>query len=589
MAINEDFLRELRSRADIISVVSPYINLKRRGKTYVGLCPFHGEKTPSFTVYPENNSFYCFGCGAGGTAVTFVSRIENLDFTDAVKSLAGKFGLTMPEDGYDDTLSKRRGRILSANREAAKFYHAELLNERGKTALDYLLNRGLTIQTIRHFGMGYAPDGWTPLTDHLKMNGFSDTELFEANLARRSDKNNRTSYYDNFRNRVMVPIIDRNGSVIAFGGRVLDDSKPKYINTSDTLVYKKSRELFALNYAKSSLEDGKIILAEGYMDVITLHQAGFTNAVAGLGTALTSEQALLLSRYAKEVIISYDADEAGQKAVRRAIPILTDAGLRVRVLRLTGGKDPDEIIKNHGRERFKSLIDGAANDIEYKILSERDKFDLQSSDGKLGFLRAAIGVLASAQDAVERDLYASRLAEEFSVGKSAVLIQIDEARKKLEKQQKHDRLNRLQRAAEAMGVAPNQPVRVSTRAVKAESTLLSILLNNPDFFKRIDGSVEDTDFSDEFHGRLFKSLAERIAAGQSVEPDMLGAGFSSDEMSRLIKLNIDGSQFPGSAEECADCIKIIKEEKMGGEKVVPSELPDDEWAKGFQLKGNKYT
>ena len=589
MALSEDFLQELRSRADIVSVVSPYINLKRRGKTFVGLCPFHGEKTPSFTVYPENNSFYCFGCGAGGTAVTFISRIENLDYIDAVKSLAGKFGLAMPEDGYDDTLSRRRGRILAANREAAKFYHTELLSERGRPALDYLLKRGLTMQTIRHFGMGYAPDNWTPLLDHLKNNGFRETELFEANLVRRSDRNNRTSYYDNFRNRVMVPIIDRNGSVIAFGGRVLDDSKPKYINTSDTLVYKKSHELFALNYAKSSLEDGRILLAEGYMDVITLHQAGFTNAVAGLGTALTNEQALLLSRYAREVIVSYDADEAGQKAVRRAIPILSDVGLKVRVLKLTGGKDPDEIIKNHGRERFKSLIDGAANDIEYKILSERDKYDVQTSDGKLSFLRAAIGVLAAANDAVERDLYASRLSEEFSVNKEAVLIQIDEARKKLERQQKHDRLNSLRRTAETMGVVQDHAFRVSTRAAKAEQTLLSILLNNPDFFRKIDSMISVGDFSDEFCGRLLKMLAERVAAGQSIEPEMLDAGFSADEMSRLVKLQIDGSKFPSSADECADCIKIIKEEKMGGEKVNPSDLTDDEWASRLKAKGNKFT
>jgi DNA primase len=582
MALNEDFLLELRERADIVSVVSPYVNLKRSSKTYVGLCPFHSEKTPSFNVYPENNSFYCFGCGAGGSVITFVCRIENLDYIDAVKSLARKFGLNMPEDGYDDTLSRRRGRILSANREAARFYHSELLGERGRAALDYLLNRGLTMQTIRRFGLGYAPNGWTPLLDHLSQSGYTEAELIEANLVRKSEKNGKTSYFDNFRHRVMVPIIDIRGGVIAFGGRVLDDSKPKYINTSDTLVYKKSRELFALNYAKNSLEDGRLILAEGYMDVIALHQAGFTNSVAGLGTALTSEQAQLLARYAKEIILSYDSDEAGQKAVRRAIPILSGAGLKVKVLKLSGGKDPDEIIKNHGRERFKSLIDGAANDIEYKMLAEREKFDVGTDDGKLSFLKAAVNVLASADGAIEREIYASRLADEFSVNKSSILLQVDEARKRLDRQKKRDRLNSLNKTARSMGIPPDIPSAVSVNAAKSEMTLLSILLNNPDFFIKISGSVSAEDFSDELHGRLFKVLMERAASNKSIELDLLNAYFTPNEMSRIVRLNNDGARQAASLGICFDCIKIIKEEKMGVEKVNPAELSDEDFNNLFK-------
>ena len=264
MRLSDSFLEELRSRVDIESVISPYVNLRRRGKNLVGLCPFHNEKTPSFTVYPENDSFYCFGCGVGGDVITFVRRIENLDYLEAVRMLADRAGMALPEDGFDDSMAKRRTAVLEANRAAAKFFHAELMSERGREALDYFLGRGLTIETIRHFGLGYAPDDWRALKNHLNQKGFDDTLLESANLLRRSEKNGKVNYYDNFRNRIMFPIIEPRGNVIAFGGRVMDDSKPKYINTSDTLVYKKSNGVFALNFAKNG-NDGKLIVAEGYM------------------------------------------------------------------------------------------------------------------------------------------------------------------------------------------------------------------------------------------------------------------------------------------------------------------------------------
>ena len=295
MRISERFIQELQDKIDIEQVISSSITLKRRGKTLVGLCPFHNEKTPSFTVYPESRSFYCFGCGAGGDVISFVRRMENLDYVEAVKAVAQMAGMSMPEDGYDDTLSKQRMRLLEANREAARFFNACLMDPKNRSALEYFLSRGLSMNTIRRFGLGYAPNDWRELINHLKAKGFTEHELVLANLARRSDKNGRANYYDNFRNRVMFPIIDLRGNVIAFGGRVMDDSKPKYINTSDTLVYKKSNGVFALNFAKNA-NDNKLILVEGYMDVIALHQAGFTNAIACLGTAFTNEQANLLSR-----------------------------------------------------------------------------------------------------------------------------------------------------------------------------------------------------------------------------------------------------------------------------------------------------
>ena len=379
---SDEFLNELRMRCDIEQVISPYVNLKRRGKNLVGLCPFHNEKTPSFTVYPDSQSFYCFGCGAGGEAIGFIRRAENLDFTEAVRYLCDKSGMVMPSDGYDDSLSKKRKRMYEINREAAKFYNSCLFTEIGREGLEYYKSRGYKKSTITRFGLGYAPNEWRALLTHMRGLGYSYEELYEANLANKSDKDGKISYYDSFRNRVMVPIIDVRGNVVAFGGRVLDDSKPKYINTSDTLVYKKSLGVFGLNFAKNTTEK-TLILVEGYMDAISLHQAGFTNVIACLGTALTSEMAHLLSRYADEIILSYDADEAGQKATQRAIGILGSIGMKLRVVHLSGGKDPDEILRKYGPERFRSLIDGAANDIEFELLKARDGLDLATSDGKM--------------------------------------------------------------------------------------------------------------------------------------------------------------------------------------------------------------
>ena len=367
MRISDEFLFELRQRCDIEDVVSGYVQLKRRGKNLVGLCPFHNEKTPSFTLYPENGSFYCFGCGAGGEVVSFIRRAENLDFTEAVRFLCDRVGMTMPSDGFDDSLAQKRKRIYEMNREAARFFRECLLGEKGKAALQYYLNRGYTKKTITRFGLGYAPDEWRALITHLREKGYSYEDAYEANLAQKSEKNGKVSFYDNFRNRVIVPIIDARGNVVAFGGRVLDDSKPKYINTSDTPVYKKSLGVFGLNFAKNS-QERSLILVEGYMDAIALHQAGFTNSIACLGTALAGEMAHLLSRYADEILLAYDNDEAGHKATERAIGVFSSIGMKIRVIRLSGGKDPDEILKKFGAEKMRSLIEGAENDIEFALL-----------------------------------------------------------------------------------------------------------------------------------------------------------------------------------------------------------------------------
>ena len=581
MRLSDSFLEQLRANTDIESVISPYVNLRRRGKNLVGLCPFHNEKTPSFTVYPENGSFYCFGCGVGGDVITFVRRMENLDYMEAVKQLADRAGMALPEDGYDDTLAKKRTAVLAANRAAAKFFHSQLFTDRGRHALNYFLDRGLTMETIRHFGLGFAPDDWRTLKNHLNEQGFDDILLESANLLRRSDKNGKVSYYDNFRNRVMFPIIDPRGNVIAFGGRVLDDSKPKYINTSDTLVYKKSNGVFALNFAKNG-NDGKLIIAEGYMDVIALHQAGFTNAVACLGTALTKEQANLLSRYANEIILSYDADEAGQKATARALGIFGTTGMEIKVLRLTGGKDPDEIIKKYGAQRFRDIINGAANDTEYRLLRARQGIDLSTDDGKVKYLSAATEVLAGVPSPVEVDVYASRLANELGVDKLAIESQVKYKREGLRKRRMAQR-EQDQKRLLINGQNTKNPERSQhLRAAKAEETLIASLMRNPDFYNKLKDELSADYFVTALNRRIFSVILSRLDEGGNTEPYFLSSEFTPDEMDEVERICRSAAQLSNTVEECADCIKILKEEKNKPESIKASELSDDDFAKLFR-------
>lgn len=581
MRLSDAFLEQLRANTDIESVISPYVNLRRRGKNLVGLCPFHNEKTPSFTVYPENGSFYCFGCGVGGDVITFVRRMENLDYMEAVKQLADRAGMALPEDGYDDTLAKKRTAVLAANRAAAKFFHAQLYTEQGRQALDYFLDRGLAPETIRHFGLGFVPNDWRALKRHLNEQGFDDVLLESANLLRRSDKNGKVSYYDNFRNRVMFPIIDPRGNVIAFGGRVLDDSKPKYINTSDTLVYKKSNGVFALNFAKNG-NDGKLIIAEGYMDVIALHQAGFTNAVACLGTALTKEQANLLSRYADTIILSYDADEAGQKATARALGIFGTTGMEIKVLHLEGGKDPDEIIKNYGAQRFQAIIDGAANDTEYRLLKARQGIDLATDDGKVKYLSAAAEILAEIGSPVEVDVYASRLAHELGVDKLAIQSQVKYKREGLKKRRAVKREQEQTRLL-INGQNTKNPERAQhLRAAKAEETLIASLMRNPDFYNKLKDGLSADYFVTALNRRIFSVVLSRLEEGGNTEPYFLSSEFTPDEMDEVERIFRSAAQLSNTVDECADCIKILKEEKNKPETVKASELSDEDFAKLFR-------
>lgn len=570
--IREEFLNTLRDRLDIEEFISGYVHLKRAGRLSKGLCPFHSEKTPSFTVYPDNQSFYCFGCGKGGDIITFTRDIENLDYLDAVRFLADRAGLQMPDEEYDDTLSKKRKRMYEINKEAARFFYKELMSEKGSVCLGYWTQqRGLTLKTIKHFGLGYAPDDWHALHYYMRGLHYSDQELFEANLLRRSEKDGKVFYYDNFRNRAMVPIIDLRGNVIAFGGRVLDDSKPKYVNTSDTLIYKKSSALFALNFAKGSGTD-QLILCEGYLDVITLHQAGFTNAVAGLGTALTDEQVRLIARYCREVVLSYDNDDAGREATHRALQKFEQTDLTVRSLTMEGGKDPDEIIKKFGADRFRSMLDGASNETEYRLKEQQMKFDLTTDDGKVRYIEAAAFILAALAPA-ERYVYTSRVAEETGVSREAIESQVARAVRRKRSRREQADFTELTRS-----LAKQDPSHgsVSQKVLHAEETILASLLRNPDYLNKIGDRLEAEDFSTEFGQKAYSVISGRIREGKGVESYILSQYFDPDEMGQLSKIQNAGVPFSGTLSELGDCIAVLKHREehksSGGGDISDEEL-----------------
>lgn len=478
--IPQEYVQEVARRNDIEELIGQYVQLRRRGRTLTGLCPFHNEKTPSFTVYPDTQSFYCFGCGAAGDAITFVRKINNLGYVEAVKQLAARAGMPMPEE--DDKESRRRSRMLEMNRCAARYFY-EQLNARTPQAEEarryWREKRGLSDGAIRRFGLGYAPDEFGGLLHYLRRRGFSESEIEEGGLAKRSAKGN---LYDLFRHRVMVPIIDVRGNIIAFGGRVMDDSKPKYINSPETLVYKKSRTLFALNLAKKSASK-RFILCEGYMDVISMHEAGFDTAVCACGTALTPEQVKLLSEYAEEAVLSYDSDEAGQKATARSLALFANTPIKVSVLSIPGAKDPDEFIRHYGKDRFEMILNGAANPTEFRLAKSKTKYDLRTDDGRLEYIREAIDILASGSvSPTARDVYAGRIAGETGVAKQAILSQMEGAIKGAARRAR--RKEQQDMAAQGNGADIRVPYdrggQEAMGAAAAARQLVAAMLQDPD-------------------------------------------------------------------------------------------------------------
>lgn len=572
MALSEDFLYQLRLGNPIEDVFSSYTSLKKHGSTSKCLCPFHSEKTPSCTVYSDTQSFYCFGCGAGGDVISFIKRIENLSYIEAVRFLAERAGISMPEnDGRSDESARKKARTYEINREAAKFFFKYLLSGPDKRGLEYFKERKLTPQTIKKYGLGYAPDDWHVLRDHLRSLGYRDEELITADVCKYSDK----GAYDNFRGRVMFPIIDLRGNVIAFGGRIIGDKKgPKYVNTADTPVFKKSRNLFSLNHAKNS-SSKRLILAEGYMDVISINQAGFENVVATLGTALTPEQARLMSQYASEIIISYDSDEAGQTATRRAINLLSAAGLNTKILKIPDAKDPDEYIKKFGSTRFRLLLDGADDAVSFELEKCKDGLDLNAENDKYTYLKKAVSVLASLEDALQRDVYISRISRDAGININVLNEQVAhavKAKKNIKQKLEWESTKRSLTKKDEI----NPEAAIFSSQSKAEEFIILYLMKNPDRLNDITAKIKPEEFVTEFNKRVYLAVADAVGSSAEFSLSLLSETFSDAEMGRISGMAARNRDITINENTLNDCINVLKKFDRNSVFAKDSEISDDD-------------
>lgn len=567
----DSFLNELKYRCDIEQTIGSYVNLKRKGRNLTGLCPFHSEKSPSFTVYPENQSFFCFGCGAGGDIITFIRRAENLEYIEAVRLLAGRVGMELP-DNTEDGSHKLRLRIQEMNREAARFYHQRLMSNEGKAARSYLVQRGMTKAMVMKFGIGYAPDGWQNLSDHLARLGYTHDEVVSAALASRGRNG---GVYDSFRSRVIFPIIDLRGGVIGFGGRLMEGSGPKYLNSGDTLVFKKSRNLFAMNFAKNS-KRRQLLLAEGYMDVISIYQAGFDNAVATLGTAITEEQARLIASYTSEVVIAYDSDGAGQSATKRAVDMLERAGLKIKILSMQGAKDPDEFIKKFGTERFELLIEGSKSAVDFEINKLRDKHDTASSEGRVSFLGDFVKLMAATPSPIQRDVYISQICRELEVDRQVIMSQLESAQKRRSRADSKREQKDLKLFTEQSGNAKGDWERQKhPKEALAAERLIAYLVKNPDRMAWADERIREEMIVSPLDLDIYRAVRSRILSGSAPDMMSLCAVLADDRINRLSEiLSVEGGQNISQG-EAEDYIAVLQ--SVGASK-APEEVAklDDE-------------
>ncbi len=564
MPFPEGFLTELKTRNDLTELVSRYSQIRRAGSNTVCCCPFHSEKTPSFTIFSPGDHFYCFGCGAGGDAITFVMRSENLDYPGAVEHLAKRAGIAIPQNAEEESGGVSRKRVYEMNLAAAKYFRTCLFDEKvGRAGMEYLAQkRKLPPVIIKRFGLGFAPDGFGGLTDHMKKQGFTEEELITGFLCGKSQKTGRA--YDYFRNRVIFPIINTSGDVIAFGGRVMDDSKPKYLNSSDTPGFKKSKNLFALNYAKNHCSE-KMILCEGYMDVIACHAAGFENAVATLGTALTQEQARLMAKHTKEVLIAYDSDEAGQNAAKKAIRMLSDVGLEVKVLNMEGAKDPDEYIKKFGRDKFRALLDAGKSGFEFKLDGTLRKFNVSIPEEKIKASAEICAHIASVYSNVEREVYISSAAKRLGISEDVLRNDVEAARRKLIKEYKANESKQARNDAIGIGDRINTDGIKNVRARGAEEAIIGLLLIFDEYRAAIAAdkiSLAKEDFFSEFHARVFEEVIG-LERGDGYDFSLLGESFSPDEMGRLEGLIRKRRELSENGMDVfVKCVETLKGEKM---------------------------
>ena len=556
MAFPPSFLDELVARNPIEDVVGHYVTLKRSGSNLFGLCPFHGEKTASFSVAPDKGIYYCFGCHKGGGVINFMMELEGLSYPDAVRNLAARVGMEVPEDEQYQSRYRQQERLWALHKEAARFFHSQLYAPVGKAALEYAFGRGMSKSILTTFGVGYAPDSWDSLVRAMRAKGYTDQELKDSGLVTVSQKNG--NIFDRFRDRLMFPIIDVRGNVIGFGGRIIknDPNAAKYLNSPETMIFNKRKNLFGLNLAKKSKENS-LILVEGNIDVVTLHQYGFDNAVASLGTSLTDEQAVLMTRYAEQVILIYDGDKAGQNATQRAIPILEKAGLQVKVLQLKDAKDLDEFLKKFGADRFKLLLEESSNRVEYQLNAIARKYDIREDDQKVKFINEAAEFLSTLSNAVQREVYGHRVADAAKISYDALKLEVNKAFKR--------RMARERKKQEKIDLAPAKNLQPRSRTIRydnmksamAEETVIAMVLRSPallDEAKQLDSG----EFSSGLLGNVYDQLRRRHDRGLDVSLGVL-TDLSREEMSHITSV-YHRQQGPVNEQALADCIRIIKKE-----------------------------
>ena len=561
MRYSDDLIEEIRMKNDIVDVISGYVKLQRKGSSYFGLCPFHNEKSPSFSVSPGKQMYYCFGCGAGGNVFTFLMEYENFTFPEALEMLADRAGVELPKMEYSKEAKEQadlKSALLEINKEAAKFYYYQLRQKTGEQGMAYLKGRELSDETINKFGLGYSGKFSNNLYQYLKGKNYSDELLRQSGLFNVDEKR---GMYDKFWNRVIYPIMDVNNRVIGFGGRVMGDAKPKYLNSPETKIFDKSRNLYGLNMARSSRKKN-LIICEGYMDVVSMHQAGFTNAVATLGTALTEEQSRLIAQYTGEVVLSYDSDAPGQAATRRATGLLEAAGVKIRVLSIPDAKDPDEFIKKFGAERFAQLIEGSSSATDFAINKLRQENDVTTAEGKVSFLKQFAALMAGLPNPIEREVYLSKVCRELEVDKAAVAGQIAREQKRRDyrdrKKEERDLIAPPIREDSGKDREDELLLRQHPREMKAAERLLRYLLRNPDRAEALRDRLPEGYFLSENDRTMYRVLLQRGLSGQELDISALGENLSPQAVDRLAKWQLPGAP-PVTDEEAEDCLKCLRD------------------------------
>lgn len=592
MAFPQSFLDELIARSDIVDVVSSYVQLTRKGSNLFGLCPFHSEKTGSFSVSPDKQIYYCFGCKRGGGVVNFIMEEENLPFPDAVRFLAKRAGMEVPEEEGDREAGRRRQRLLDLNRDAARFYYQLLQQPEGQAVREYLARRRITRQTAVRFGMGASLDAWDVLLTAMTKKGYTKSELLEAGLV---VQNKNGGLYDKFRNRLMLPVVDTRGDVVAFGSRVLDKSEPKYMNSSETPVYSKRRVLYGLNLAKKTKRPN-IILCEGNLDIVTLHQAGFDNAVASMGTALTVEQTRLLSRFTKELVLCYDNDNAGKIATERALQILNNSEFSVKVLqlprRLVDGEyvkqDADDFIKYQGADAFERLLTGSENGVEFRMEQVAGKYDLASDEARVAYCEEISTLLAGLPSAVEREIYTVRAAETAKISPEAMRLEVQRAFKRRLSQENRTELRRDLNPAAQLQPKERTLRYDNIRSARAEEGLLRLLILDESLFPA-QPPLREEQFSSPLLGRAFALLWQAREDGRAVTPAVLSEALTPEEMSHISAVCQQPESLQHARQALADYIRIVQEEsdKRAGRQAADPLLAATEKYKDKKGTGGK--